>query len=455
MNKGAAFMTEGPLLKKIIFYTIPIILTGMLQLLFNAADLVIVGQFSGSLSVAAVGATGSVTNLIVNLFIGLSIGAGVMVAQGIGAGDAESVRRTVHTAIPAAVIGGLALSAVGIALARPLLTLMGTQPDVIDGAATYMRIYFAGMTANMLYNFGASILRAAGDIKSPLYFLTAAGVLNVILNVVFVMLFHMDVAGVALATVLSQVLSAALVLLTLRHREDACRLYLREVRLYGRVLLRMLAIGLPAGLQGSLFSISNVIIQSSVNSFGSVAMSGNAAAGNIEGFVYVAMNSLQQTAVNFVGQNYGARKYKRIGKITGICLVCVAAVGLTLGVSGYLFSRQLLSIYITDSAAAIEVGVTRMSLICLPYALCGIMDVMTGALRGMGASLMPMIISVAGVCGFRIVWIFTYFRSPAHHTLDVLYLSYPISWIVTFAVEALVFVVLLRRKMALDKADAV
>ncbi len=455
MNKGAAYMTEGPLLKKIILYSIPVILTGTLQLLFNAADLVIVGRFSGSLSVAAVGATGSVTNLIVNLFIGLSIGAGVMVAQGIGAGDVEGVRRTVHTAVPAAAIGGLALSAVGISLARTLLDLMGTKPDVIDKSVIYMQIYFAGMAANMVYNFGASILRAAGDIRSPLFYLTAAGVLNVILNLVFVILFKMDVAGVALATVLSQTLSAALIVLALMHREDACRLYLRDLRLHPKYLLRMLKIGLPAGLQGSLFSISNVIIQSSVNSFGSVAMAGNAAAGNIEGFVYTAMNSLQQTAVNFVGQNYGAKKYKRIGKITLICLATVTVVGVTLGVSGYVFSRSLLSIYITDSAAAIETGVIRMSLICLPYALCGIMDVMTGTLRGMGASLVPMIISVAGVCVFRIVWIYTVFGMEPYHTLQVLYASYPISWIVTFLAEGIVFLVLLRKKLRLDKAAGI
>lgn len=445
MNKTSAYMTEGPLLSKIILYAIPVVLTGVLQLLFNAADLVIVGRFCGSLSVAAVGATGSIINLIVNLFIGLSVGAGVMVAQGIGQGDGDTVHKTVHTAFPAALIGGIVMTGIGILGARTFLELMDTQADVIDKSTIYMQIYFAGMTSSMVYNFGASILRAAGDIKSPLVFLSIAGVLNVFLNVFFVVVFQMDVAGVALATALSQTLSAVLVVLALRHREDACRLYLGELKIYGKSLLRMMQIGVPAGLQGSLFSISNVLIQSSINSFSSVAMSGNAAAGNIEGFVYISMNSLQQTAINFVGQNYGAKKYKRIEKTALISLVAVTVVGVVMGTLGYTFSRPLLGIYITDSPEAIEVGVIRMSLVCLPYFLCGIMDVMTGVLRGMGASLMPMIISVLGVCVFRIVWIFTIFRLPDYHSLNTLYASYPISWAMTFLVELTVFIVLIRR----------
>ena len=446
MKRTAAFMTEGPILKNAILYSIPVILTGILQLLFNAADLVIVGRFRGSLAVAAVGATGSVTNLIVNLFIGLSIGAGVIVAQGIGARDFEAVHRAVHTAVPAALIGGLVLSGVGIVGARTFLTWMGTQPDVIDAAALYMRIYFGGMAANMLYNFGASMLRAAGDIKSPLFYLTLSGVVNVLLNLLFVVGLHRGVDGVAIATVLSQTLSAVLILYALSRREDATRLIFRELHIHPKSLLQMVRIGLPAGVQGSLFSISNVIIQSSVNSFGSVAMSGNAAAGNIEGFVYVSMNAVQQTAVNFVGQNYGAKKFDRVGKAAGICLVLVTVVGVVMGVGGYLCARPLLSVYITDSFEAIEVGVTRMSMVCLTYALCGVMDVMTGALRGMGASTLPMIVSVLGVCVFRIVWIFTVFHSEAFHTLKVLYASYPISWILTFAVEALAFVLLLKKE---------
>ena len=438
-------MCEGPLTKKIVLYSIPVILTGVLQLLFNAADLVIVGRFTGSLSVAAVGATGSLINLIVTLFMGLSVGAGVMVAQGIGAGDYESVYRTVHTAFPAAILGGGALTAVGVLCAKTFLTWMGTQPDVLEGAVTYMRIYFCGMVGSMVYNYGASILRAAGDIKSPLIFLTAAGVINVGLNLVFVTAFRMGVAGVALATVVSQLVSAALVLLALTRRDDMCRFFPSKMHIYGDHLKRMVRIGLPAGVQGALFSISNVLIQSSVNSFGSVAMSGNAAAGNIEGFVYISMNAFQQTATNFTGQNYGAKQYARIRRITLICLISVSAVGLGLGTSLYCMSRTLLGFYITDSAAAVEYGMMRMSFICLPYFLDGLMEVMTGVLRGMGKSALPMAVTVMGVCVFRVVWIFTVFSLPDFHTPQVLYTSYPITWTLTFTVELIVYLIIMRR----------
>ena len=448
MRRTKSDLLEGPLLKNVILYTVPIILTGLLQLLFNAADLVVVGQFCGSVSVAAVGATGAIINLIVNLFIGLSVGAGVLVAQGIGAENHEAVHRTVHTAIPAAALSGVILTLVGVFGLRFFLTLMQTPPEVLALSTTYMRIYFCGITASMLYNFGASILRASGDTRSPLFFLTAAGVVNVILNLIFVIVLHMNVAGVALATALSQCLSAGLVIASLMHRTDACRFNLRDSRFYRAQLVGMLRIGVPAGVQGSLFSISNVLIQSSVNSFGAVAMSGNAAAGNIEGFVYVSMNALHQTAVNFIGQNYGAKNYHRLGKITACSLGCVVAVGLAMGVSGRLFAGPLLGIYITDSAEALAYGVNRMNYICLPYFLCGIMDVMTGVLRGLGASMLPMIISVAGVCGFRVLWIFTVFHSPRFHTLPVLYLSYPISWVLTFTAELAVYFVIVRRLKA-------
>jgi len=445
MNKSAAYMCEGPLLKKIIFYAVPVILTGVLQLLFNAADLIVVGRFAGSLCLAAVGATGSLINLIVNLFIGLSIGAGVLVAQGIGAGSYENVHKTVHTAIPAAVIGGAGLTVIGVACARLFLELMGTQSDVIDKSVSYMRIYFCGMIMSMVYNFGASILRAAGDIKSPLIFLSAAGVLNVILNMLFVIAFKMDVSGVALATIISQAVSAVLVVIALSRRDDACRLFIKELKISKKHLVSMIKIGLPAGIQSSMFSISNVLIQSSINSFGSVAMSGNAASGNIEGFVYVSMNAFQQTATNFTGQNYGARLYKRIDRIVLINLVCVSVVGLAFGNLAVLFSRQLLGIYITDSLEAIEIGVLRMGYISAPYFLDGIMEVMTGTLRGMGRSAMPMAVTVAGVCVFRIVWILTVFSVPEYHTLQMLYLSYPISWTITFAVELIAYLAIIKK----------
>lgn len=439
MKRHSATMLQGPVLWGVISYTVPIILTSVLQLLFNAADLVVVGRFCGSISVAAVGATSSITNLIVNLFIGLSVGAGVTVAHAMGSREETAVHRAVHTALPVALISGVILTCVGISLSGTFLRLMGTPETVLPLSNLYMQIYFGGITFNMVYNFCASILRAAGDTKSPLIFLSLAGVVNVVLNVIFVTVFHMNVAGVALATTISQAISAVLVVITLMRRTDGCRLHLSKLRFYRTELLKMVRIGLPAGIQGSLFSISNVMIQSSINSFGDVFMSGNAAAGNIEGFVYVIMNSFHQTAVNFIGQNVGAHQYDRVKKILRCCLGCVCAAGLVAGVLGYSFGPQLLSIYITDSAEAISCGMLRLTFVCLPYFLCGLMDVSTGALRGMGASVEPMIISVLGICGLRILWITTIFQIPALHTPQCLFFSYPISWAITFCAQLIAF----------------
>ena len=445
MKRNNANMLQGPLFSGIILYTIPIILTSILQLLFNAADLVVVGRFCGSISVAAVGATGAITNLIVNLFIGLSVGTGVTVAHALGSREDIVVHRAVHTALPAALVSGIILTIVGVSLSETFLKLMGTPENVLVLSATYMKIYFGGITFNMVYNFCASILRAAGDTKSPLIFLTLAGVVNVVLNVIFVIVFHMNVAGVALATTISQGISAVLVVIALMRRTDACKLELNKMRFYKPQLMKIIRIGLPAGIQGSLFSISNVIIQSSVNSFGDILMSGNAAAGNIEGFVYVSINAFSQTAVNYIGQNAGAQQYKRVGKILGICLACVTAVGLVFGISAWYFGESLLSIYITDSPEAIAYGMIRLAYICLPYFLCGLMDVSTGALRGMGASIAPMVISVLGVCGIRIGWISTIFQIPQFHTPQCLYFSYTISWSITFLVQLAAFLRIYRK----------
>ena len=307
------------------------------------------------------------------------------------------------------------------------------------------------MIQSTVYNFGAAILRAAGDTKSPLFFLTAAGVINIILNLIFVICLNMDVAGVALATSISQTVSAVLVVRELMKRTDNCKLELKKMKIYKRQLLRIIQIGIPAGIQGALFSISNVIIQSSVNSFGSVAISGNAAAQNIEGFVYISMNSISQTALNFAGQNHGARNFDRIRKIMKICISLVFCTGLVLGVTAYIFGRPLLGIYITDSDEAIKIGLVRMAYICIPYFLCGLMDVATGLLRGIGYSVMPMIITVAGVVGIRITWIYTVFRMEAYHSLKSLYLSYTISWSITFLIEIITFVILLKKMSDSDK----
>lgn len=445
MKKLNKNMLDGPLLPNILLYTVPIILTSVLQLLFNAADLMVVGRFCGSISVAAVGSTNSLTNLMVNFFIGLSVGAGVTIAHGLGGHKFEAVHRTVHTAIPTALVCGGILTLVGMIFCKYFLRLMGTPADVLPLATVYMRIYFAGVTFTMLYNFCASILRAAGDTKSPLVYLTFSGIINVVLNLVFVILLHMNVAGVALATTVSQAISAFLVMRTLMRRTDACKLYLKQMRFHKIQLMKMLRIGLPAGMQSSLFSISNVIIQSSINSFGGILMSGNAAAYNIEGFIYASLNAFHQTSVNFIGQNAGARQYKRVYKTLWICLLSVTAFGLAIGYAGYHFGPQLLSLYITDSQEAVAYGLMRLSIVCIPYFICGMMDVTTGALRGLGASLTPMLISVLGVCGLRIGWVYTIFQIPQYHSPQSLYYSYPISWAITFVIQFIAFLIVYRK----------
>ena len=439
MKKHSQSMLTGPLFGSIVLYTIPIILTSVLQLLFNAADLVIVGRFCGSVSVAAVGATTAITNLMVNFFVGLSVGVGVTVAHGLGSHRDSVVHNTVHTALPMALLSGVFLTLIGVLFSKTFLNWMGTPENVLKLSAVYMKIYFGGITFTMVYNFCAAILRAAGDTKSPLIFLGFAGIINVALNVVFVTVLHMNVAGVALATTISQGISAILVVVALMRRTDACHLYLRKMRFHKIQLSKILRIGLPAGIQSALFSISNVLIQSSVNSFGDIFMSGNAAAGNIEGFVYASINAFHQTAVNFIGQNAGARQYKRVHKTLVYCLICACATGLILGGLAYGFGPQLLTLYITDSPEAIGYGLLRLGIVGLTYLLCGLMDVTTGALRGLGESFIPMLISVLGVCGIRIGWIYTIFQIPALHTPQCLYLSYPASWTVTFLFQLAAF----------------
>lgn len=435
-------MCNGPLFGKIMIFYFPLMLSGVLQLLFNAADIIVVGRFAGSDSLAAVGSTSSLINFLVNLFIGLSVGANVLVARFYGAGQKKELSEMVHTAILTSIVSGAILVVIGIAVAGPALRLMGTPENVIEHSILYMRIYFVGMPAMMAYNFGSAILRAVGDTKRPLYYLLTAGIVNVVLNLIFVIFFSMGVAGVATATVISQMISAVLVLRCLVCSDSDYRLVLKELRIVPDKLFKMVQIGVPAGLQGALFSISNVLIQSSVNSFGSVAMAGNTAASNIEGFVYTAMNAFHQTAISFTGQNYGAQKYKRIGRIALICQGMVLVVGLVFGNAAYLCSQGLLKLY-SSEADVIQYGMLRMSIICVTYCLCGMMDVMVGLLRGMGYSVMPMLVSLTGACLFRIVWIYTVFQQI--RTLECLYWSYPISWTLTFMVHLLCFVIVYRK----------
>lgn len=432
-------MLEGPLLAGVITYTIPIILTSVLQLLFNAADLVVVGRFCGSVSVGAVGATGPLTSLMVNLFVGLSVGAGVTVAHGIGSRDEQQTGDAVHTAVPLSLAGGAILTVVGVTLSEPMLVLMNTPENTLPLSVLYMKIYFCGITFTVVYNFCAAILRAAGDTRGPLVFLTIAGIVNVVLNVIFVMVFHMNVAGVALATTISQGIAAVLVVRALMRRTDACRLQLRHMRFHRQQIRKIIRIGLPAGIQSSLFAISNVTIQSSVNSFGDVVVSGNAAAANLESFIYVSLNSFHQTAVNYVGQNVGARQYRRANNTVWICQCCVLVLGVSMSALLLTFGEPLLRIYISDSPEAIAYGMIRFVWASLPYFILGLMDVSTGALRGYGQSLGPMLISVLGICGIRVLWVFTIFRIPAFHSIQWLYLSYPVSWTVTLIAQMILF----------------
>lgn len=435
-------MCSGPLFSKIVLFSIPLILTGILQLLYNAVNIVVVGRFVGSSALAAVGSSSALITLIVNLFIGLSIGASVVMAKYYGAGRQNDANETVHTAIAISTVSGIVLTIFGILTAKPLLQAMGTPEDVLDHAVLYMRIYFLGMPASMIFNFSSAILRAIGDTRRPLYFLSISGVVNVALNLIFVLVFFMDIAGVAAATVISQYISVVLILICLFRSDGCIQLRWRKIRFYKDKLLAIVKIGLPAGMQGIIFSISNVLIQSSVNSFGSAVVAGNTAAMNIEGFVYISMNALYQAAINFTGQNIGAKKYNRIGRILGVCLISVTMIGVVFGGLSYLFARSLLGIYTVDPKV-IATGIIRLGYICLPYFLCGIMDVMVGILRGMGYSVLPMLASVIGVCGIRITWIYTLFAM--NHTLETLYTSYPISWAITAGVHLICFA-LIRQK---------
>lgn len=434
-------MCNGPLFQKIVIFYIPLMFSGVLQLLFNAADMVVVGKFAGDDSLAAVGSTSALINLIVSVFMGLSVGANVMVARYYGGNQEKELKETVHTAISLSMVCGCILVFLGILLAKPALVLMGTPDDVLKKAVLYMSIYFAGMPVQMTYNFGAAILRAIGDTKRPLYYLFSSGVINVILNLFFVIILHMDVAGVALATIISQTISAILVLRCLAHSDGPYKLFIRELKIYKDKMIRMMRIGLPAGLQGSIFSISNVLIQSSVNSFGKIVMAGNTAAQNIEGFVYIAMNSMQQASITFTSQNLGANKKERINKTLIITLGLVTLVGLSMGNAAYLFGNQILRLYSNDTTV-IGYGIVRLRMICTIYFLCGIMDVIVGSIRGLGYSIMPMIVSLTGACLLRVVWIYTIFQKI--HTLECLYISYPISWAITFSVHLICYICIMK-----------
>lgn len=437
-------MCNGPILKKMLIFTLPLMMSSILQLIFNAADIIVVGRFAGDNSMAAVGSTSSLINLLINLFIGLSVGANVLAARYYGAKQQKDLEDTIHTSMTISLISGVFLAIIGVVGAPMILKAMGTPDSVLSLAVMYVRVYFLGMPAMMVYNFGAAILRAFGDTKRPMVFLILSGVINVILNLIFVIIFRMDVAGVALATTISQCVSAVLVVLCLMKSNGGVKLDLRKLGINGDKIKKILQIGLPAGFQGTLFSLANVVIQSSINSFGDIVVTGSSAASNIEGFVYVAMNSFYQATISFTSQNVGAGKIERVNRILYTALGCVTVVGFVLGNLSYIFSDALLGLY-TKSPVVIEQGRIRLSIICTTYALCGIMDVLVGSLRGLGCSLVPMIVSLIGACGFRIVFLSTIFKLDMFHYIEMVYMTYPISWIMTLSAHIVSFIIIKRK----------
>ena len=432
-------MVNGSIMDKMISFALPLMLSGILQLLFNAVDIIVVGRFSGSQSLAAVGSTSSLINMLTNLFIGISLGANVLAARFYAAGKHKEMSETVHTAIATAFVSGVIMIFVGILLSRPALELMDTPSDVIELSTLYIRIYFLGMPFFMLYNYGAAILRAVGDTKRPLIFLVISGVVNACLNMLLVIVFHLDVAGVAIATVISQVISCVLVIGCLYKTDAVYRLRFKKLRINKKYLVQIFRIGIPAGLQSTLISFSNVLLQSSVNSFGSIAMAGYTAANNILSFLYMAANAVTQACMIFTSQNFGARKPKRMDRVIIDGMILQFVICLILGTLAYVFGSQISSIY-TDNSDVIKCSVEILALTTIPYFLCGIMDAWPGIIRGMGRSTVPMILCIIGTVGVRILWIFFFF--PHHRTLRYLFISYPVSWIATIIMQLAYFFII-------------
>ena len=442
-NKYEIDMCNGTIMDKLISFSVPLILSGILQLLFNAVDIIVVGRFSGSQALAAVGSTTALINIFTNLFIGISLGANVLAARFYAAQKDKEMSETVHTAIMLALISGVVMLFVGIFFARGALELMGTPDDVIGQSTLYMRIYFAGMPFFMLYNYGAAILRAVGDTKRPLLFLIVSGVVNACLNLFLVIAFHLGVAGVAIATVTAQGISCALVLRCLQRSQASYQLRFKDLKIRGCYVQQIFQVGLPAGIQSTVINFSNALLQSSVNSFGSIAMAGYTAANNLFGFLYVSTNSITQACMSFTSQNYGVGKWKRMDRVLFDCIILSVAVMLTLGGGMYFFGPEVLKIY-TTNPRVISCGMEVLTYTTLTYFLCGIMDLLPGALRGMGYSSVPMILSIIGTVGTRIVWIFGIF--PNHRSLDILFISYPVSWMITIVLQVICFY-FVRRKV--------
>ncbi len=454
--KNEIDMCNGPILKKMLIFTLPLMCSSMLQLLFNAADIIVVGRFAGDTALAAVGSTTSLVLLLSNLFIGLSVGANVLAARYFGAQRGNELSKTVHTALLLSMVSGIILTLMGVFLAKPILQMMDTPDTVINLSVLYLRIYFLGMPAMLIYNFGSAILRAKGDTRRPLIYLSFAGILNVSLNLVLVIVFNLGVAGVGIATAVSQFVSAGLMIRCLSKEKGGFRFSVKKLRFHKDKLIAILQIGLPAGIQSTLFSLSNVLIQASINSFGDVAMAGSAAAGNIEGFVYVAMNAFYQASITFTSQNVGAGKYHRVKPIMIRAVACVTVTGLVLGNLAYGFGNVLLLFYTTSPAVVVE-GLRRLSYVSAWYFICGIMDTLVGVLRGLGYSIVPMFVSLIGACGLRIVWILTIFQIPMFHSLDTIYLSYPVTWTITAGTHFICYLIItkkLKDKISKSKEEA-
>ncbi len=432
-------MTKGPFLKKILIFSVPLMLTGLLQLAYNTADIIVVGRFVGKEALAAVGSTGSLVNLFLNVFLGLSMGAGVMIARHIGEQDEKSVHECTHTAMLMSIFCGFLIGVIGYIFSDEMLKIMDVPEDVLHLAALYLKIYFLGSPGLLAYNFGASIVRATGDTKRPLYILTFSGLINVILNLVLVIFFGFGVDGVGIATIVSQYISAILIMLYLMKLPNSCKLIVSKLKIYKKELFSIIKLGLPAGIQSSLFSISNVIIQSTVNSFGSIAMAGIAAGSNFDSYVYTCTNAVAQTTMTFTSQNMGAKQYLNVGKVYKYCIIITLIIGIGMGNLGVIFGDFIVSLF-SDDPAVIAIGADRLKLIMPFYFFCSLMDVAASQIRGMGKSFEPMIVSLLGACGIRIAWVFLIL--PLDRTLINLYWSYPVSWAVTFFAQFTMFFIL-------------
>jgi len=431
-------MTTGAILPKLLAMALPLMASSVLQLLFNAADVVVVGNYASEHSLAAVGSTTALVSLTINIFMGLSVGSNAVVSFFLGAKDDANVGRAVHASILLSLVSGLLLTIVGLVFVEDFLRVMQTPVEAFALSAIYLRIYFCGMIATMLFNFGSALLRAKGDTKRPLYYLAFAGVVNVVLNLLFVIVFHMDVEGVAYATVISQFISAWLVLRCLQKETDAFRFEFRKLRWNKAIVARIFAVGIPAGFQGVVFSLSNVVIQSSINGFGPVAMAGSAAGASLEGFVWISMNAFSQCVLTFSSQNIGAKTYSRLNRIAFTACACSALTGLIFGNLVYVFGESLLSVY-DARPEVVASGMRRLFMVCCFYATCGLMDSIVGSIRGMGYAITPTVVSLVGACGLRILWIGTIFQIPEYHTESMLFLSYPISWVVTFLMHCVCY----------------